>query len=515
MSLLGKKIIKRCCGALLTVSLLCGCSAQEDVTANVSESVDASTEVVNIEDVSITLLSDDVSEESVNKVKDAWKRLSEVVVLPDYEIAIGPSSRHEKQDGLVNFTELEISSDEFDVIFTDKCTDLPYWKTVGLSELAFDYTPVNTEAEVKEYLEAREENIFPLSAVYFFEKYAKDSDIQMSRDCAYYLTKYVLDNYSYEGFAENDYRVRWLEALGSDKEFRFDDVDKAVEAATAKEQGTAIYVLCEGNTWEIHEVEWLKTADDIYSMLYDAEDGIRKLCKKIAAESNIVDEENFRKNVKVIPMDMSDRSTSRDGIIVLKDSMSFIHEYVHCTLMYSLSEQWLIEGLADYYSADYQDEYALKHGVWDEVYHSWYDEGVIPDEYMAIIGQDGTLEYEEAKIQYYQILRGKEGDKPNQYSCLSYALGITDLNYFGTEMRETARRRTIREIYKGNGTKDKIGNYLTYESAMVVTADLIAEYGVDSIIASSGSFEEDFGMTSDEYIQNYIDSKLFMHFIEE
>ena len=94
-------------------------------------------------------------------------------------------------------------------------------------------------------------------------------------------------------------------------------------------------------------------------------------------------------------------------------------------------------------------------------------------------------------------------------------MGITDLNYFGTEMRETARRRTVREIYKGNGTSDRLGNYLTYESAMVVTADIIAEFGVDSIISSKGSFEEDFGMTSDEYIQNYIDNKLFMHFIEE
>ena len=48
MSLLGKKIIKRCCGVVLSMSLLCGCSAQEDVTANVSESVDASTEVFDM-----------------------------------------------------------------------------------------------------------------------------------------------------------------------------------------------------------------------------------------------------------------------------------------------------------------------------------------------------------------------------------------------------------------------------------------------------------------------------------
>ena len=61
----------------------------------------------------------------------------------------------------------------------------------------------------------------------------------------------------------------------------------------------------------------------------------------------------------------------------------------------------------------------------------------------------------------------------------------------------------------------QFGNDFDYNAAMVVTADLIAKYGVDSIISSSGSFEEDFGMTSDEYIQNYLDNKVYMHFLEE
>ncbi|MBQ7615251.1 MAG: hypothetical protein IJU77_09405 [Butyrivibrio sp.] len=76
---------------------------------------------------------------------------------------------------------------------------------------------------------------------------------------------------------------------------------------------------------------------------------------------------------------------------------------------------------------------------------------------------------------------------------------------------------TIRETYDllANGTADRLGNDLTYYAAMIVTADLIAKYGVDSIISYSGSFEEDFGQTSDEYIQNYLDNKLYMHFLEE
>ncbi|WP_022780155.1 hypothetical protein [Butyrivibrio sp. AE3009] len=65
------------------------------------------------------------------------------------------------------------------------------------------------------------------------------------------------------------------------------------------------------------------------------------------------------------------------------------------------------------------------------------------------------------------------------------------------------------------GAGDLLGNNLTYMAAGLVTGDLIAEYGIDTIIGSLGSFEEDFGMTSDEYIQNYLDNKLYMHYLEE
>ncbi len=92
------------------------------------------------------------------------------------------------------------------------------------------------------------------------------------------------------------------------------------------------------------------------------------------------------------------------------------------------------------------------------------------------------------------------------------------MTYFGTESHENSDQiMTIRETYDllANGTADRLGNELGYNAAMLITTDLIAEYDVDSIISSSGSFEEDFGQTSDEYIQNYLDNKAYMHFIEE
>ena len=521
-----KNMVYRSIGVVLAMAMLCGCAAQEDsgaIGSNNGAIVDGadtseSATLASNTEVSITLLSEDVTEESVNKVRDAWQRLSAIVPLSDIEFAIGPATKQIKRDGLVNFTEREIDKDNFGEIFIDKCTDLSYWKTVGLSEYAFGYTPVNTEDEIIEYLDKREEITLPLFALYFFEEFSEESDLQISRDCAYYLTKYALEKYSYNDFSTNEYRSEWLRGLGSTADFRFDEIDEVVEAATAETKGPTVYVTCAGNTWKISQVEWLKTAYDVYTLLYETEEGIRNLCKRIAAESDVYDEESFRKDVTVIPSDKIKNSFAKDGVIELGNPLHFIHEYVHCTLFYSYEEIWLDDGLAVYYAGNYENNYMYNHNKWDGIREKWFDEGIMDDENRAIIEQDGTMEYEETKRGYYQKLREKDKDKNNQYSCFEYANGLADLTYFGTESHENSGQiMSVRETYDllAHGTTDRLGNDLTYYAAMVVTADLIAEYGVDSIISSSGSFEEDFGQTSDEYIQNYIDNKLYMHFLEE
>ncbi len=518
-----KKVVYRCIGVLLSMAMLCGCAAQgnsgdigSDAGTLASSTLASSTEV------SISLLSEDVTEESVNKVKDAWQRVSEIVPLTDIEFAIGPATKHVKRDGLVSFTEREIDNDNFYEVFTDKCTDLSYWKTVGLAEYAFDYTPVNTEDEVKEYLGNREEKALPLFALYFFDKFSEESDMQMSRDCAYYLTKYVLDKYSFNDFSSNDYRSEWLADIGFTADFRFDEVDEAVETATAVKNGTTIYVICAGNTWEIGDVEWLKTADAVYSVLYETEEGIRNLCKRVASESDIYDEESFRKNVTVIPSSegVISHINTKDGIITLVSPYQFIHEYVHWTLYYSHDESWLNEGLAAYYCLEYQDNYTYNHDSWVGFKHDWLDEGIMDDESRAKYEQARAMEYMEKVREYYLILREKDKGKNNQLSCAEFAEGLASLTLFGSEDREMLApfAGTIRDVYNnelGINVADRLGNELEGSAAMIVTADLIAKHGVDSIISSSGSFEEDFGMTSDEYIQNYLDNKLYMHFLDE
>ena len=142
------------------------------------------------------------------------------------------------------------------------------------------------------------------------------------------------------------------------------------------------------------------------------------------------------------------------------------------------------------------------------------------DESRAEVEQAGAMEYEEKARDYYLILREKDKEKNNQKTCQLYAAGLGYLTFFESENREmlAAYNGNIRVGYKnevGMEVADILGNELDYNAAMIVTADLIAKYGVDSIISSSGSFEEDFGQTSDEYIQNYLDNKLYMHFLEE
>lgn len=517
MSRMGKKIICRCCVVVLIMGLLCGCAAQTDDTAYVSE--DTNRDVVSAEDVTITLLTEDVSEESVDKVKDTWKRLSEKVPLADIEIAIGPSTIHEKRDGLINFTELEIESDDFNVIFTDKCTDLPYWKTVGLSEYAFDYVPVNTEESVKEFLEARDEKTFPLFVLFFLENYAKDSDIQMAKDCAYYLTKYALGKYSYRDFSENDYRSDWISSLGVASEFRYDEIDELVEASSMTQHSDYITIKFNGDNWELHDKWWLESADDVYTLLYKSENGIRNLAKRVEQESEFYDEGTFRKHVSVTTVDGLTSYYGGYYKVYLARPFHFLHEYVHSTIPYSLSEAWILEGTAEYFSLDFWGDYFSHLVDWDdeeECYHEMYDLGIIPEDYKNEYEQDGILEYYEKEIENYQKLRKKYGDEYNNYQCMKMAEGVTDLMYFGTEIGEKASRTNVANAdYQLEVKNKRLGNKLSYSAAMLVVSDLIDEYGIDSIISGTGSFEEDFGMTADEYVQNYLDNKLYLHFIGE
>ena len=96
------------------------------------------------------------------------------------------------------------------------------------------------------------------------------------------------------------------------------------------------------------------------------------------------------------------------------------------------------------------------------------------------------------------------------------AEGVTDPMYFGTEIGEKASRTNVANAdYQLEVKNKRLGNKLSYSAAMLVVSDLIDEYGIDSIISGTGSFEEDFGLTADEYVQNYLDNKLYLHFIGE
>ena len=95
MKVMMKNIVYRSIGVVLAMAMLCGCAAQEGSGAigsnngaivDGADTSESATSASNTE-VSITLLSEDVTEESVNKVRDAWQRLSEVVPLSDIEFA--------------------------------------------------------------------------------------------------------------------------------------------------------------------------------------------------------------------------------------------------------------------------------------------------------------------------------------------------------------------------------------------------------------------------------------------
>lgn len=500
---------------LSCVLFLCACKNINEQPATNDDKVDEAKilKEANTPKISFIVLDEEIVEEDLkDRVEEKVDKLAKVLSFSDIVIGIGRDIGRQYSENIITFTLEEICSAEFEDRLILKVTDLPYWKRVGLKEYIYGYEPSFSETEVIEYIASAETSYFgSMFSLYFFEDFSDKMTCKMAKDYAYYVTKYALERYSYEKFDQRDYREEWMTEAGIDYALRCDDIDFLIQKSEVSKAKGHYIIACGANTWEIGDVEWLKTADQVYEMLYKSEEAIIDFSKAVAAESNEYDEKDFRKSVRIIASGENRSSEALNYQIVLTQPSSFLHEYVHCVLNYSASEAWLIEGIAERYALLYECSFY----EWDEYYQRVFDNGILTEDEEKEYEENGFLEYVKSSIANYQKIRTQFGNDTNQIYCMKIAMGISDLMYFGTEIAKNVAVPSVQDADRIVIHNERLGNQLSYVASMIIASSIIDEFGVDRIINSSKSFEKDFGITSDEYILNYLDDEKYMVMIGE
>ncbi len=94
--------------------------------------------------------------------------------------------------------------------------ELPYWKALGTAEVVFDFGPSKTEAEVVSFINGESQREFEtLFEPFLRNDYSDPETIEYAKSLAYYITKYSVENHSFEEFMNGDYREEWLSQIGS------------------------------------------------------------------------------------------------------------------------------------------------------------------------------------------------------------------------------------------------------------------------------------------------------------
>ncbi len=396
---------------------------------------------------------------------------------------------------------------------------LPYWKAYGVASLVINHNPGLADAMVIRFIDGgvAPEGFESLFEGFFLDRYSDSETIQYAKAYAYYLTKYILDNYSFAEFADNNYREEWLKAKGSKSEYVYDDIDELMEEATITKDRTQYTITVGEHDWICGNETWVKDAGELYSVIHTSERDVRRLREELKADApEWFENVASKRTVKFTLFEAEDASfthLSSDGVETIflgHNTFAATHEYVHA-LSYTTTDPnmaWLVEGAAVRYSMKYLADLGFYDSKFEDVLN-----GASLDDYLAEIKAENSDEwpaYTEAVRAKYNVLKEKHGDKYVDRVYRYIAEAQTEL-----ERGEPFNGDTIadgyyeaNENYVGNGAltdiyKNSIESKLTYGGAYVATDLLIQKFGADKVLTYLGNgddFEGEFGCTIQEFL---------------
>ena len=402
---------------------------------------------------------------------------------------------------------------------------LPYWKAYGVASLVTNYNPGLADAMVIRYIDGggAPEGFESLFAGFFLDRYSDSETIHYAKAYAHYLTKYILDNYSFSEFVDNNYREEWLKAKGSKSEYVYDDIDELMEKATISKDRTQYTITVGEHDWICGDETWVKDAGELYSVIHTSERDVRRLREELKADApEWFESVASKRTVKFTLFEAEDASFthfSSDGVGMVflgHNTPAATHEYVHA-LSYTTTDPniaWLVEGVAVRYSIKYLADLGYYDGKFLDVI-----KGSSIDDYLAEIKPENSAEwpsYIEAVRAKYNVLKEKHGDKYADGLYRYIAESQTELergeSFDGTTIAEGYYEAN--KNYVGNGSltdiyKNSIESKLTYGGAYAATDLLIQKFGADKVLTYLGygnDFEEEFGCTIQEFLDEIRES---------
>ncbi|MBR5896130.1 MAG: hypothetical protein IKZ39_00760 [Lachnospiraceae bacterium] len=400
---------------------------------------------------------------------------------------------------------------DYYVRYIESMYAIPHWKAVGTAELILGIEPSIPQEKVVNYLNGRAPRGFAfLFEGFFLEKYATDEIIEYAKSYAYYLTKASLEKHSFAEFMTEDYREEWFREVGCTREYDYDEYDRMIENGEHKRVDGITTVQVGRHTWQYGAEPWVENASELYEVIYDGMKSFDAMEEAVKADAPAFFDNNSKDKSVFIELVDNDVVSVTSTInyeknITLGFAWAAPHEYVHTLTKRGNGGgpdiKWIGEGVADYYAAKYKNGEGVINHAFTEYLKGNETEGFWGDMESSEKKRREAL-YEECK-EIFNAYKEKYGAKYSDDLYAFLAVGEKEI-----EIGEAVICASVFDSYITADRKLKddfnLEKKVSYLGACVLVRELIKDFGAEKVLSflyKSTFFEDEFGMTSEEYFE--------------
>ena len=296
----------------------------------------------------------------------------------------------------------------------------------------------------------------------FIKEWNTQFELDIAKQSAVSLTKFVLEEYDIQKLnqVDNDIRTKWLEHIGVNKEYQYSYGDIG-NYSYSKDASNLLVVDSGRNIYNLKKISGLtECSDDVERFLHFTENEIRHINSYLSENLPAYDFDfSSKRNISTASGTISVANGLLDIYLTQPDVV--IHEYIHT--VFPLPGDIYTEGLAEYFG-----KIVCNNTYWQEKFYRKYlfENKAVKDPVVPLI-QSYYYSHHKKPLGFDEIHRSISID------AIAYASIISDFHAGGAW-------RTIESIY-GNRMK-KEGMELNYPEATSFLKFLINQYSLDTVI---------------------------------
>ncbi len=364
------------------------------------------------------------------------------------------------------------------------------WQKSGLAGYVFGQLD---DAVLREFYSDPENALTAsCSPLHFEPQLAGEEQTVFAKKTALSLASFIISEKGFDAFraAENTeaYLPEWLDHLGVSQFALPEGNARACRMTFRMNMGYLCEIRVENFTVSVKENGWATTADELYAFVCNLLTARDRILDKIRAETPSIYEhalKNVSEDIEIVIVESMYGSYSGldNNSIYLAWRSSTAHELVHLTLeadsRMAVSQYWMSESLADYFSLDITSDLFAP----DKVSRGF-------DEYLELIKAASGSDITETDMRFhkcfwalYNDLRSPKYTEHDDVHAFELAYGIASILYSDVERTPVAYDEPLAAIRRlPSGDKSVDGNGLSYYQAITVLEYVFQEYGEEHIV---------------------------------